>query len=330
MITLLFGCFQVELTVRDLEAARKFMVRVLGARGIEQQLARDIQALLPDSGYRVDHLDCGEATFQVNQPAPSGSYRGNTSVHQANLDRIGPCVSNLNFYVDDIGHARALLTGFGCPILTEGPSTAARSLADYGPGNTRSGGGTRPFLFVGTRGLIGLDLELMEPNFKRFTEQTAQYPCFVRPGEDQPRHDIRLERLRIAVKDLDVARRALVRLFAPASLSRPYEMRAEPDARALRLWLGGIELEYSQPKGRDGKVAAFLSQYGPGVMTIEFSTNAPDVIAARAENDGSISSVSDTGERWLVASRALVGFDVGLIPRTASIFAQDEPGGIAW
>src|SRR5262249_36943045 len=148
-ITLLYGCFQVELSVRDLDAGRAFMEGVLGAGRIEQQLAREIGELFPDGGYRVDHLDCGQATFQLNEPSPSLAYRGHRSVHQGYLDRVGPCVSNLNFYVDDLGHARNLLSELGAQTLTEGPSTVVKSLADYGPGNTRPGGDVRPFLFMG-------------------------------------------------------------------------------------------------------------------------------------------------------------------------------------
>ncbi|HET9731705.1 MAG TPA: VOC family protein [Acidimicrobiales bacterium] len=329
MITLLHGCFHVELTVGDLESARDFMTDVLGAGPIEQRLAAEIQALLPRSGYRVDHLDCGQATFQVNQPpAASGSYRGSKSVHQANLERIGPCVSNLNFYVDDIAHAQAMLSGLGAAIRTEGPSTAVPSLADYGPTNTRVGGDDRPFLFMGTRDLIGLDLEIMEPNFQRFAEQTAQYPCFSRPEAPRPGGALRLERLQIAVPDLHSTYRNLVQIFAPASLSQPSQPEDQSKARAFRVWLGGIELEYLRPSGQGEAVAAFLQQYGPGVMTIEFSACDPAGIASRSRTDWSLASDrhldpnDDLRSTWLIRSREVVGFDVGLA-HPANAFVVD-------
>src|SRR5262245_3720051 len=145
-ISLLYGCCQIELSVPDLDAACGFMQGVLGAGKVEQELARQIAELLPaDVGYRIDHLDCGEGMFQINQPSPSMAYRGQKSVHQAYLDSIGPCVSNLNYYIDDHVHARELLTSMGAATRIEGPSSAARSLADYGPDNSRSGADTRPF-----------------------------------------------------------------------------------------------------------------------------------------------------------------------------------------
>jgi hypothetical protein len=334
MITLLYGCFQVELTVRSLDSARDFMTSVLDAGPIEQELAREIQDLLPGSGYRVDHLDCGQATFQVNQPSISG-YRGSKSVHQANLERIGPCVSNLNFYVDDLAHARDLLSGLGARTRTEGPSTAVQSLTDYGPTNTRPGGDERPFLFMGTRDVFGFDLEIMEPNFERFMEQTAQYPCFVRPDENHPGRRLRLERLQIAVHDLEKTYRNLARTFAPASLSTPKRPEGPADAGAFRVWLGGIELEYHRPSGQDGPFAAFLSEYGPGVVTIEFSAADLSGIATRARTDWSLSAEpllgpnGDAGSRWLIGCRELVGFDVGLI-RRADPYVHEEQGRQAW
>jgi catechol 2,3-dioxygenase-like lactoylglutathione lyase family enzyme len=336
MITLLYGCFQVELTVRDLDAARDFMTGVLDGEGIEQELAKEIQDLLPGSGYRVDHLDCGQATFQVNQPPASGSYRGKRSVHQANLERVGPCVSNLNFYVDDIAHARELLSGLGAPTLTEGPSTAVRSLADYGPDNTRPGGGDRPFLFVGTKDRIGFDLEIMEPNFKRFVEQTAQHPCFVRPDEPDAGQGLRLERLRIAVDDLEETADNLARIFAPASLSRPYRLQGTAESQTFRVWLGGIELEYCQPSRQDGAGTAFLARCGPGVVTIEFSAPDPAAVAAQARNEWSLPAepkpdpIDDVSTGWLIGCRDLVGFDVGLARRADPFYPLKQKGDPEW
>jgi hypothetical protein len=76
-MTLLYGCFQVELSVRDLDGARGFLQETLGAEPIEQQLAREIGELFPAGGYRVDHLDCGQATFQLNEPSLSPAYKQN-------------------------------------------------------------------------------------------------------------------------------------------------------------------------------------------------------------------------------------------------------------
>jgi hypothetical protein len=319
-ITLLFGCFQVEACVRDLDAAREFIQNVLGGGPIEQQLAKEIGDLFPDGGYRVDHLDCGQATFQLNEPSQSLTYRGNKSVHQQYLDRYGPCVTNLNFYVDDIEHARAVLSGMGAPTLIEGASSVARSLADYGPDNTRPGADARPFLFMGARPLIGLDLEIMEPNFLRFADQRAQYPCYSNPRPSSGDDNLRLERLQIVVHDLAAIHDHLVRLFTPGSRSRPFGVRAGTQARAFRIALGGIELEYVEPATISTPLGQQLGQHGPGVVTLAFAARDLDLALGRATNADStrvtevVDPVDDghSASHWQIAGRDVIGFDVVL------------------
>jgi catechol 2,3-dioxygenase-like lactoylglutathione lyase family enzyme len=318
-ITLLYGCCHIELSVRDLDAARVFMEGVLGGALIEQELAASLRKLVPDDGG-IDHVDCGGATFQLNQPSPALAAQGRRSVHQDYLDLTGPCITNLNFYVDDIVHARDLLTALGAESLMQGPSSIADTFADYGPDNTRPDVATRPFYYLSTRPLLGLDLEILEPNFDRFVDQTAQSPCFVgeRPGTGVP--GLRLERLCIAVRDLAATYANLVEILTPGSRSNPYAVREGSFARAFRITVGGLELEYCQPLGVDGALAEHLDRHGPGVVAAAFS--APDIgsVVERALADASVSvteAVDLVGEdqgllRSRLASRELVGFDVVL------------------
>ena len=62
----------------------------------------------------------------------------------------------------------------GAETHLQGPSTAVPCFSDYGTENTRHGGEARKFYFIGSRNLIGLDLELMEPKFLHFSRQTVQ------------------------------------------------------------------------------------------------------------------------------------------------------------
>jgi catechol 2,3-dioxygenase-like lactoylglutathione lyase family enzyme len=316
-ITLLYGCFHIELAVRDLDAARGFMETALGAAVIEQKLAGDLRALVPD-GYLIDHVDCGSATFQLNQPS-RGLAAARRSIHQHYLDEVGPCVTNLNFYVDDIAHARALLSDRGAETVMEGPTSIVNALSDYGPVNTRPGPETRRFLYLGSRQLIGFDLEIMEPNFLRFADQTAQQPCFVgpRPGSGL---GLRLQRLTIAVPDLATTYRNLLDLLAPGSRSTPYAERQTVRARAFRITVGGIELEYCQPLGTRGPLAAHLARYGSGVIAIAFGAADLGAVIERVRVDGSIrvsgalDLVGDghADRRWQLPSRELLGFDIVL------------------
>jgi catechol 2,3-dioxygenase-like lactoylglutathione lyase family enzyme len=316
-ISLLYGCFQVELSVRDLAAARRFLEGVLGGRPIEQQLAGEITALFPRGGYRVEHVDCGDATFQVNEASAAARYGGNKLVHQEYQETLGPCVSNLNFYVDDIEHARALLSEHGAATRIEGPSTAVHSLTDYGD-NTRPGGEKRQFLFIRSRPLIGLDLEIMEPNFVRFVDQTVQQPCFVRPGATTPATQLRLERLRLVVDDIEATYNNLVTLLSPASRSKPYGYAEGSSGRSFRIGLGGIELEYCEPAAAGTPLGEYLTHHGPGAVALEFSTSDPELLSERARASGltvepEVDLLGDGhGGRLRIESRAVVGFDVVL------------------
>jgi hypothetical protein len=326
-IDLLYGCAQIETTARNLDETRLFFFDVLGAGPIEQELASQIDNIIPDPEYGCDHIGLGDAVFQVNQPAAGMEYNGQKSVHQAYLDRVGPSVTNLNFFIDDAAHAKALLMELGAGVHIEGPSSAVRALADYGPGNTRAGADERPFLFMATRTLIGLDLEIMKPNFLRFADQRVQYPAFVQPRPDAGDGNLLLERLRIVVADLEATRANLERIYTPASVSRPYGHREGELGRAFRVWLGGIEVEYCQPLG-SGPLADALEQFGPGVLAIDFAARDRDAALERAGGKAAIADEPD----WLgvegkyprpcIASRAFTGFD--------AVISNPSPGSAAF
>jgi hypothetical protein len=204
----------------------------------------------------------------------------------------------------------------------EGPSALVESLADYGPDNTRPGGDRRPFLFLGTRHLLGFDLEIMEPNFLRFVDQAAQRPCFVGPRIADDTAGLRLQRLAVVVPDLDTASSNLVEILTPGCRSNPYAMREGASARAFRIVVGGLELEYCQPLSTDGSLAELLARHGAGVVTAEFGATSVDSLLERVRADGTVrvtEAVDYIGEdrepRWQVECRELVGFDVVLETR---------------
>jgi hypothetical protein len=322
-INLLYGCCQVETCTGDLARTRDFLETAFGAGPIEQQLAQEINAIIPGD-YGCDHVGLGEAVFQINQPDPGMIYNGHPSIHQKYLEQFGPCVTNLNFFVDDIVHAEELLCAMGAAIHIKGPSDAARALGDYGPANTRAGAAERPFVFLGTRHLIGLDLEIMEPNFLRFTRQTVQHPAFVHPRPAVGDSDLLLERLRIVVEDIDAVLAHIRRIFLPGCTSRPYGFRQDAQSRSFRVTLGGIEIEYCEPVAPTGTAFETLAPFGPGVDAIVFSTAR---IEAAAERAGRFASIADASGRFglaegergtFVASRPQAGFDVALVPRRGS------------
>ncbi len=322
-ISLLFGCCQVETCVADLPAARDYMRKLLGAVPVEQELAREIAALMPGSGYDVDHLECGGAVFQVNQPGRGMEFNGQKSIHQAYLDERGPCVTNLNFYVDDIAHARALLTAMGAKVHIEGPSNVVAALADYGFSNTRPGGSERPFLFMGTRHLIGFDLEIMEPNFRRLSDQSVQFPAFIEP-RPAATGDLRLHRLVVVESDLAATWAAIQAIFAPASRSKPYANTETAAGRSFRVGLGGIEIEYCAPASSKGALAGHLQARGAGVSAIVFACPAPSAHLSQSTDWQPYSDVVEEiviglgppRAKVVALSRARIGFDVALEQRS--------------
>ncbi len=324
-ITLLHGCCQIETTARDLAAVRRFMIDVLGAGAIEQELAQQIRALFPSGQYDIDHLDCGEAVFQINQPSESMSYNGRKSIHWDYLERFGPCVTNLNFFVDDHAHARALLGSLGAEVHIEGPSTAAAALGDYGPDNTRPGGDERPFLFMGSRHLIGFDLEIMEPNFEHFSRQTVQYPAFVEPRPQTGNGNLLLKRLIVGVRNIDRAHDNLVSLFAPASRSRPYDVGNGTLGKAFRVHLGGIEIEYCQPVTGHGELADSLKRYGDGVIAIAFAAHDSELVTRRCANlvdrEFDLLGIDRQAASERIKCRDILGFDVVIEEREERIIS---------
>jgi hypothetical protein len=327
-ISLLFGCSQIETCVANLVAARSYMGELLGAVPVEQELARQIAALMPGSGYDVDHLECGGAVFQINQPGRGMEFNGQKSIHQVYLDERGPCVTNLNYYVDDIGHARGLLTNLGAPVHIEGPSTVAAALADYGPDNTRPGGDDRPFLFMGTRHLIGFDLEIMEPNFWRLADQSTQFPAFIepRPAETGP---LRLHRLVVVVKELGATWDAIETIFAPGSRSKPYARSGNAAGRSFRLGLGGMEIEYCEAVSASGPVAAHLREHGPGIAAAVFGfPSTDDWLSQHADwqtcdeaGDAVVTGIVSPEPQVVALCRERIGFDVVLEAPEAAISA---------
>ena len=320
-ISLLYGCCQIETSARDLAAVRRFMVEVLGAVPAEQELAKQIAALIPGDEYDVDHLDCGEAIFQVNQPSATMEFNGQKSIHQDYLDRAGPSVTNLNYYVDDYAHAHALLEAMGARTHIQGPSNVAAALGNYGPDNTREGGGDRPFLFMGSRHLIGFDLEIMEPNFLHVSRQSAQFPAYVQPRPCGSGGELTLKRLLVAVDDLERTHANLCQLFSPGSRSKPYDMRAGALGKSFRIGLGGMEIEYCQPTGAQGDLAAYLASHGAGVVAAVFRARDPEEVLKRSRSGYDFATsapprdllgLAPPGAVHQIACRALTGFDVVL------------------
>ena len=102
-IRLASTCAQIEMAVPDVPAACARFEELMGAEPVELDLVRGITGVVLD----IDHRSCGEAMFQFCSPIveniPARRY----------LESIGPCVTNLNFFVEDSVAAHSELTAAG-------------------------------------------------------------------------------------------------------------------------------------------------------------------------------------------------------------------------
>jgi hypothetical protein len=170
---------------------------------------------------------------------------------------------------------------------------------------------------MGSRHLIGFDLEIMEPNFLRFTDQAVQYPAFVRPRPATGDGNLLLKRLVVVVESLQHTYENLVALFTPASRSNPYAVAEGREGKAFDLSLGGIEVRYCQPISRDGALADELARFGQGVIAVEFGARDMAGIIARGQAAGiaveqgfDLLGAQDERQSSRIRCRALTGFDV--------------------
>jgi hypothetical protein len=160
--------------------------------------------------------------------------------------------------------------------------------------------------------LIGLDLEIMEQNFLHFTKQSVQFPAFVQPRPRTGDRNLLLQRLVIVMPDIKETYANLVKVFAPASRSKPYALSESESAKSFRVGLGGMEIEYVEPRSSESEVAQFLERFGPGVMAIVFGARDPERIVEKCKARHVRVTEDRSPRRWLVASRNIVGFDIVL------------------
>jgi len=323
-ITLTTPCVHIEEAVPDLAAAVGFMEGVLGAEKIEQDLVRFIN----DPVHKVldlDHLDCGEAVFQFCMPVPGHEYMPAAKY----LKAIGPCVSNLNFYVDDDARTAALLAAEGADT----GSKFAMHLMFWdrllgGMGNCRPTEEMGDGYYMGTRRLWGFDFEFAKEPWKDLSKQRLQYPAFVTPRPPSASRVGRLSRLRVVVDDVQHCCDNLKRLISATSRTAVYDTHEGRQAKVAHIKLRGLELQYCQPLTPQGPLQDLLHRCGQGVSAAVFPVKRVETFLAAADPqqlakvDGKYvdwsAEVGDLAQSWRLArtyrlaSRKILGFDIEL------------------
>jgi hypothetical protein len=295
-IRLATQCAQIETVVHDVPRACDWFSRTLGAMPIEQDVVQRITGVV----LHIDHRDCGDAMFQfctvITDDMP----------HRWFIDRLGPCVTNLNFFMEDADHAYEVLAAAGATTKIQHP-IAASLRAMVGPDLARPEGEIRTLYFMGSRPLFGFDLEFTTRPWRDDVEQQVFYPAFTYPRPTTNEKVERLAALRVVVGDVDRAIGNLLSLIDPDSRSEPYDESSRAAEREVRIRLRDLELRYTQPLSSGSPYHERLA-VGGGIEAAVFRTANPDAI---------IGSVADAASerrdgRTRIASRQVLGFDVEL------------------
>jgi hypothetical protein len=289
-------CAQIETVVHDVPRACRWFEEVLGATPIEQDVVKRITGVVLD----IDHRDCGDGMFQFC------SVITDDMPHRWFIDTLGPCVTNLNFFVDDAEQAHDLLAAAGATTKIDVPiGRGLRAL--LGPEISRTEEEIGQLYFMGTWPLFGFDLEFTTRPWRDGTEQHVFHPAFTYPRPASEQRVERLAGLRVVLEDIDSAVGRLGALIDPGSRSSPVPGPATATERTTTVRLHDLELRYTQPLSARSPYHAAL-EAGGGIVAAIFRTSDPHAI---------VDGISDVGVEWLdngprIASRQVLGFDVEL------------------
>lgn len=256
-IRLATTCAQIEMAVPDVHEACRAFEELLGAAPIEQEVVRRITGVVLD----IDHRWCGDAMFQFCSPLVDDV----PARHE--LDRIGPCVTNLNFFVEDVEETVRLLTDAGATIRLSWRTSRGSWTRFLGEGNVRDT--FADGYFLGTRHLFGFDFETTEPMWHDLAKQHYFCPSFTEPSPPVTTGVDRLVRLRVLVEDLDRYLGNLTTLIDPRDRTGVTGHRTDATGRAARIALRGLELEYLQPAPGTPEHER-LARRGAGIDTAVF------------------------------------------------------------
>jgi hypothetical protein len=270
MIELVTNCTQIEQAVPDVAAACARFDELVGSVPIEQEVVARITGAVLD----IDHRGCGDAVFQFCAPLIDDI----PARHE--LDRIGPCVTNLTFYVADADGAAADIVAAGGTVRGHWKTSAGPWLDLMGPGNARSAEQLADGYFMGTRHLLGFDFEFSEPPWLDPAVQRYVHPAFTHPRPPDRGVVRKLQRLLVLVDDRDRFVGNLLSLIEPGSRTEIYDVVESTDSRRARVSLRGLELEYVEP-APGSAAAALLAERGPGITTVVFGVADLDASSER-------------------------------------------------
>lgn len=259
----------MEMSVRDAEAAFRFLSASFGAQKVEEEFARFLEG---DGLARVIHVGLGDVVLQFIQPLREmGSW--------SDMLKKGPGVHNLTFTVNNMEEALSAMEKEGVKPLFSFPLDWAKLL---GPENVRPN--VPPVYMMDTMSRIGFHLELSESPFKESVSVPAPEP--VRPGDLIGKVSPLLH-IELVTPDVDETFRFLHNVFGSELVEKEFAgFLDSPFMKVRHMNLGRVVLQYCQPLMPQLSWHELLQERGAAVHNITFLIEKMDETMEAIEKAG--------------------------------------------
>lgn len=226
---------QIEWTVADLEAPQRVLADLFGAAPIEEEFS----AALAGPHMEIVHVGLGRVVLQLCRPLidATGHWRA--------LQRHGPHVYNLTWFVDDLASLLARCKAAGLALEWHFPlgELYDRVIARE---NQR---GSLEAAMVEAHTVLGFNLELAETPWAREPEPRLVYPAYHPDWPERGERVGPLELINVVVPDVAAALELLLAVFGDALETRMSVTRndAQSTLEAV-VEIGRARLHYLQPE----------------------------------------------------------------------------------
>lgn len=285
----------IEISVRDAEAAYRFLNQVFGARKVQegfidflqsQQLKftygnekarEEFDEIMNGAQYNGCHVGLGDVVFQFIEP-----LKGKNSWAEQ-ITKTGPGVHNLTFGVDDMRETVNTLAGEGITPLFSFPLDWARL---YGEENVKDD--AQPVYMMDSMAKLGFHLELFESALKEHLDDPAA-PKYV-TGENELIGPVSpMLHIELTTEDAEGTLSLLTRAFGSKKVEEDFaNFLDSPFMRIIHMNLSNVVLQYCQPLAELGSWYEQLKARGPSVHNITFMVDDIDDTMKKIEEAGAM------------------------------------------
>jgi len=283
----------IEISVRDAEAAYRFLSHVFGARKVQegfidflqsQQLKftysdkraqEEFDEIMNGTHYNACHVGLGDVVFQFIEPL------NEKSSWAEQITKTGPGVHNLTFGVDSMRETVNALAGEGITPLFSFHLDWARL---YGEENIKDD--AQPVYMMDSMGKLGFHLELFESALKE-TPVNPAAPKYV-TGENELIGPVSpMLHIELTTHDAEATLSILSSAFGSQKVEEDFaNFLDSPFMRIIHMNLSNVVLQYCQPLAEQGSWYEQLKARGPSVHNITFVVDDIDDTMKRIEEAG--------------------------------------------